>query len=420
MFVCEHVFAVSRAYNARQRTLAQLRVEGCYLPQSAIGLYVIILRYITKEILLSTSLISLGLLALLMSGRFAKYLADAADGDIAAAVVFTILANRVPSFLELIIPLAVFISVLWTYGRMYVDSEMVVLFSCGFSRLRLLAYSLLPASILAALVALFTLYLSPLGANKNDILFEEQNNRTALELLAPARFQAFGDQSSTSYFESFSTDKRQMREVFIAQGGGEQVEDVESLALVVAATGEDYFDPQTQQRYLMLRNGFRYEGSPGQANFRITQFDTYRQYLPPREPVQRTRWKSDSLSTAQLLEYDTAKNNATFHWRLALPITVLVFVAVAIPLSHTNPRRGRYAKMLPGVLLCFFYIGVLTVGRGALDDEKIPRALGLWWVHGIFITIAVGLWLWNNGQPFGRLAKVKATAPVAEVSRAQD
>jgi lipopolysaccharide export system permease protein len=61
-----------------------------------------------------------------MSSRFVQYMADAAEGKIDPNVIFAIMGYRMPGFLELILPLAFFLAVLLSYGRMYQDSEMTV------------------------------------------------------------------------------------------------------------------------------------------------------------------------------------------------------------------------------------------------------------------------------------------------------
>ncbi|MNG41868.1 hypothetical protein D3C84_1313350 [compost metagenome] len=41
------------------------------------------------------------------------------------------------------------------------------------------------------------------------------------------------------------------------------------------------------------------------------------------------------------------------------------------------------------------YLTILIAARGALDKGKIPAVFGLWWVHGIFLSIGLGLLYWE-------------------------
>ena len=63
--------------------------------------------------------------------RFSGYLNEAAAGLMSKEVLFVLMAYRLPGFLELIIPVSFFLAIMLTYGRLYVDHEMIVLQACG-------------------------------------------------------------------------------------------------------------------------------------------------------------------------------------------------------------------------------------------------------------------------------------------------
>jgi lipopolysaccharide export system permease protein len=77
-------------------------------------------------------------------------------------------------------------------------------------------------------------------------------------------------------------------------------------------------------------------------------------------------------------------------------LLVFVVTLLAVPLSRVNPRQGRFLKLLPAILLYMAYLAVLIAARGALDKEKLPAALGLWWVHGLFALIGLLLLYWEQ------------------------
>jgi lipopolysaccharide export system permease protein len=78
-----------------------------------------------------------------------------------------------------------------------------------------------------------------------------------------------------------------------------------------------------------------------------------------------------------------------------LPLLVFIVTLMAVPLSRVNPRQGRFLKLLPAILLYMAYLTMLIAARGALEKGKIPVALGLWWVHAIFLIIGLGLLYWE-------------------------
>jgi lipopolysaccharide export system permease protein len=78
-------------------------------------------------------------------------------------VLFLIMGFRLPGFLQLILPLGLFLGILLAYGRLYLESEMTVLSATGMSQQRLLGMTMAPAALVALLVAWLSLSLAPLG-----------------------------------------------------------------------------------------------------------------------------------------------------------------------------------------------------------------------------------------------------------------
>lgn len=126
----------------------------------------IVFRYLSREVLVTLSAVSAVLLVIIMSGRFIKYLAQAAQGMLDPGVLFLIMGYRLPGFLQLILPLGLFLGILLAYGRLYLESEMTVLSATGMSQQRLLAMTMAPAALIALLVAWLSLSLAPQGVTQ--------------------------------------------------------------------------------------------------------------------------------------------------------------------------------------------------------------------------------------------------------------
>src|SRR6478735_7615050 len=123
----------------------------------------IIARYLAREILQTTAAVTLILLLIFLSGRFAKYLVDAATGRISADIIFSLLLYRSPNILERILPLGLFLGILLVFGRLYVENEISVLHASGVSIARLLRASGLAIVPVSILTGVLTLYVSPAG-----------------------------------------------------------------------------------------------------------------------------------------------------------------------------------------------------------------------------------------------------------------
>jgi lipopolysaccharide export system permease protein len=357
---------------------------------------VIILRYLSREILVTMLAVSSILLLIVMSGRFARYLAEATTGRISVDVLFTLIGYRMPEFLILILPLGLFIAILLAYGRIYIESEMVVLSACGMSQRQLVIYTLIPAVIISAVVAAFSLWLGPLGAQKTETLLLEQRQRSEFDALQEGRFQSLGKGQAITYIESLSNNRKRLNHVFVAQADNDPSR--ENLVVIIAESGEQILHPDYDQRYLILHQGKRYEGRPGSSSYAVMSFDTYGQYLPPVDPALTLASKTDAMPTAQLMLAEDRESRVTLQWRFAFPLLVVIVALLAVPLSRTNPRQGRYLKMLPAILIYLVYLGALIGIRSAMDTGQWPILPGLWAVHLVFFALALLLINWHRFQ----------------------
>ena len=93
-----------------------------------------------------------------------QLLGDIADGRVPSGLLGTLILLKMPEVLGTIMPLSVFIAVIWGLGRFYRDQEMAVMRASGF-HWRLLLRPLLTLIVpVAGLLLLTGLYVSPLSA----------------------------------------------------------------------------------------------------------------------------------------------------------------------------------------------------------------------------------------------------------------
>ncbi|MNZ36219.1 Lipopolysaccharide export system permease protein LptF [compost metagenome] len=353
----------------------------------------IVFRYLSREVLLTLSAVSAVLLVIIMSGRFIKYLAQAASGLLDPGSLFLIMGYRLPGFLQLILPLGLFLGILLSYGRLYLESEMTVLSATGMSQQRLVWMTMFPATLVALIVAWLSLSLAPQGANQFQLLLNRQDALTEFDTLEPGRFQSLRDGTRVTYTERMSDDRVNLGGVFISQKNISSNNKDRGISVLVAEKGRQEIRPDGN-RYLILDNGYRYDGSPGQADYRAIKYDEYGVLLPKPE-VSDEVTDRDAMPTRTLIGSEDIRMRAELQWRISLPLLVFIVTLMAVPLARVNPRQGRFLKLLPAILLYMAYLSILIAARGALDKGKIPAVFGLWWVHGIFLSIGLGLLYWE-------------------------
>jgi len=349
-----------------------------------------ILRYLYGEVMAHTVAVSFVLLVIIFSGRFVKYLAEAATGDIAADILFPVMFYRLPGFLELIIPLGLFIGILMSYGRLYVESEMVILSACGISPSRLAAYTLVPAFVVMLVVGSLSLYVSPLGAAKSEALLDDPRSSQGLNALVAGRFQTRRKNNAVSYTESIAAETGVMQSVFLSST---KVDDdgIPRMTVTVAAEGEIVTDPETGARYLELRDGYQYVGTPGALDYHIIHFERFGELIPEKKDGIRSAAPVDGRPTLALVNSTDLEDIAALHWRLSLPFMIPIIAVIALCLSRTDHRRGRYAKMAPGFLIYLFYLMLLANGRAAIEKGEASPLTAIWWVHALFLGLALAM-----------------------------
>lgn len=367
----------------------------------------ILFRYLVKEVLVTTLAVAFTLLVIVISSRLVGYLALAADGSLAPGVLFGIILYRIPGFLQLILPLAFFVSVLLSLGRMYVDSEITVMSACGISQRRILGMVLAPALLIAAIVALTSLFLSPYTAGRVERMLNEADTATGLDLLVGGRFRYINEgRGRVTYVEQMDKQKHEMLGVFATDSARDQTTGAANQVVILAERGRTEIDPESGDQFLVLSNGTRYLGQPGALGFQVMDFAEMGQRLQPRAADMVPR-KRDTVPTADLLRSHDPIRIATLQWRLSLPLLVLVSALAAVALARTDHRRGRYGKLFPAFILFLVYFLVLSAARDAVGKERLDTVVGMWWVHAVFF--ALGLALMFGGQ-FWRSWRVRRQA----------
>ena len=328
-------------------------------------------------------------LVISMGWRFSGYLNQAAAGAMSQDVLFALMAFRLPGFLELIVPVSFFLAIMLAYGRFHVDSEMVVMESCGMSPRRLAAITLSIAGVVMVLTAGITLWLKPSGEREVEMLLQGQRNLTEFDTLAPGRFQTLRSGKRVTYVEEVKEDG-EMLNVFINEYKETNFYGAKDVITIVSDHGETQID-ERGNRFLVLNDGHRYSGQPGEKDYQIVEYREYGQLLE-KENNNARELRRSGQPTSVLLASDHHKDIAELQWRISVILMIPVIALMAIPLSKVNPRQGRFTRLVPGMILCFFYVISLSSARSAIERENIPVEAGIYWVHLIFIFLTAALY----------------------------
>ncbi|TDF39311.1 LPS export ABC transporter permease LptF [Alteromonadaceae bacterium M269] len=348
----------------------------------------LILRYLLKETIKSQLAVFLILMAIFITQKFVKVLEEASDGEVPAGLVLGFLALNVPILGSFILPLSLFLGIMLAHGRLYVDSEMVVMRACGISEWYITRIMLLLAFLVGLVCASLTLYLAPLAVETEYQLEEQVSAESGLTTLIPGRFQQTANRKAVMFVHDIESENNELKQVFLAQHDKPEDDEVnaeEEVHIVYAQTG-NVVDAADGSQKLILREGMQYEGKEAQPDFHVIAFDEYQIQIAEQQAEQKRR-KLTAYPTKQLIGDTSTDAIAELQWRIAIPLSLPFLVLIAVPLSAVDPRQGRFGKMFPALLLYIGYFLLLMAGRKVLEDGKIPTALGLWWIHAIMLLI---------------------------------
>lgn len=358
--------------------------------QIYLELCVLIFRYLAKEVFITLVALTSVSLLIVMSNQFVQYLTRAANGQIPGIFILKLMMLELPNLMGLLLPLGFYLAILLAYGRLYADSEMSVLHACGYGPRQLMKHTLGMAGVLAGVVLIIMLWLSPYISTERAKLLRTTGVQILIKTIVPAHFNSVSHGRDVFYVQSMNRDHTQAYDVFLArlvQKNNQQTWDVLWAEKAYATT-----DPATDEDYVVFEKGRVYEGFPGQADYRVIQFDQYESRLP--HPV--TTLKKEDLRVATTASLWPINNSdplkaAEIQWRLSIPLMVIVLSLVAVPLSRVNPRSGKYAKLLPAMILYVVYANFIFIARNWVVVGKVPPWLGLWWVHGLVALIGFAL-----------------------------
>ncbi|HCH32915.1 MAG TPA: LPS export ABC transporter permease LptF [Oceanospirillaceae bacterium] len=353
-----------------------------YVPKEAVTLS-IITRYINREVLVSALAVSMVLLLIISSSRFAYYLSKAVTGELDAQAVVEIIINLLPAYLSTLLPLGGFLAVLLTLGRLSVDHELTVLFANGVSQVQLVKVVLVPLSVLALLVAFLSLWLAPETSRNVEQVLYQQSHEAEFDSVVAGRFQG-NIERQVIYAEGMSDDRQQLQNVFVFNRPSSGAAPV----VIKSTSARQVFNEQFQSRYLLLKNGSRTEGEPGQLDYTITHFEELAVRLYTQE-LEINITRGFTLPTNVLIGSPVADHRAQLYWRISLPLMTLIVSFVAIALGQVSPRKGRFTRLLPAILVYLMYLSALTSFRDDMSKGLAGADIKIVALHAGFLVIGL-------------------------------
>ena len=349
--------------------------------------------HLLRETLWAWLAVTLVLVVVLLTNRLVKFMAAAARGEVPADLIFALLGLKALANLGTVLPASFFLAVILALGRLYRDSEMSAMTACGLGPRQLLTGLYGLALPLAGVVAAFSLVLGPRAEAEADRMTVKAGQEAQFQGLQGGRFLRLVDGGAV--YAAEVADDGTLRGLFARLPAAEQDR------VVIAARGYRRTDPETGARFLVLVDGWRYDGRAGLGAWRMLRFEEHGVRLEGRARVSGRR-KRDARTLPELLAGGGRADYAELQWRIGMAVSVFTLVLAAVPLARSGPREGRYAKLVGAVLLYVTYFNALKAAQDWYEEAIIPGWLGTWWVHAAVALFAAML-LWRQfGARWGR------------------
>ena len=344
-------------------------------------------RYILRETFFAFLVVTFVLFIILMSNQFAEILDDAATNQLPKDAVFAVFSLTSLQYITFLTPIGLFLGIMLALARFNRDSEMAAMASCGVGPVRLLGPISVLTVLLAVTVAWLALVRTPDASRQIEEIKIQAREDLEIGVLESGVFTSPDSGDTIVYAQDVAGDE--IYDVFIEHKDGDRV------IVIRADRGERRQNDVDGQLTFVLYNGRRYEGIPGEQSFRIIEFGEHG--MPVRVDQPEEEQPVETKSVEALLASSAPADRAELQWRLSAPFSLFVLALVAVPLSRSRPREGRYGRLGVGILVYIIYANMLNIARSMVERDEVPQWLGMWWAHVVLGLIGLTLLARESG-----------------------
>ncbi|RDE07446.1 LptF/LptG family permease [Sphingomonas aracearum] len=329
------------------------------------------------------------------------------------SVVWKMLANLLPEYLGLGIPIGLLLGILLAFRRLATSSELDVMRGVGMSYTRLLRVPYMYAVLLAAVNLAIVGYIQPKARYYYEQLRFELRTGALGASIKVGEFTHFGDRM-TLRIERSREEGRKLSGIFT------YYDDKQGGWYAVTAQGGQFLatdDPDTI--IFRLTNGRLVHSAKGFVTPRVLSFSQHDLPipLPKYENFRRRGGRNLELTLPELarLGHDGTSeelrdtSRAAFHFRLVEVATMFLLPMLAVALGVPAKRSSSAVGVMLGIVMLVAFHKVNEYGESIAGLGKINPVVMLWTPFTLFAALV--LWMYYQiayvpgGQPIGALER---------------
>jgi lipopolysaccharide export system permease protein len=351
-------------------------------------------RYIITEILKPAAAILIVLVIILASYSAITYLAQAVAGSLPPGTVGLLILLRIGMSLEVLLPTTFYLSVIIALGRLYKDSEMTALSACGVGITGVLKPVFMLSLPVAVLAGCASLYIRPESYEQIYRIMDQAQAEFDISRLEADNFLEIGNGKYVFFAEEVGNSQQGAQRVFIRLAEGDKRQVILAKRMIQGEADSN------GQRVLLFREGTFYEFPVSGPQGTISRFEQA-EYPLPAEAAGSSRYRRKAADTQDLLGSSRLDDIAELQWRLSTPLSTVLLALAGVPLSKSNPRRGKYAKLGVAIIIFAVYYQLFVIAKTWVEKAVVTPWLGIWWVPLLMALLAI-LLLWRTGEVFYR------------------
>ena len=335
-------------------------------------------RYILKELFVPFS-ISLGILCfIVLTKEMLRLVELLVTNGVGLLAVFKIIANLMPSFLVLTLPMACLISSITTFSRFSFDKELVAMRAAGLSLLRIAV----PVFFFSFFVFLGTLFLSQWGQPWSSI---------SLKKLAISLIQ---DQLHLALDRGVFNEPMDDMMIFVpTPEPGERAAGIFILdqrdpakeIIITAQTFQMLEHPQRKQFGMRLHEGEIHHVPKDGLQHHQLAFSTYdlKMNLSPALTVEKPERPDYRHIMAELDKSDwrdtrMLRRLMEYYKDLGFPVATLILGVLGMPVGIVSKRTGRMRGFVLGIFIMVGYYLLNVLGEFSVTALLLHPFAGAW------------------------------------------
>lgn len=363
----------------------------------------ILFRYVCREVVTPFLLGLLIFTSVLFTARIIKLVELVVNRGVPIVQMLEIFLYVTPAFFELTVPMAFLLALLWGFGRLSTDREIIALKSCGISFYQIALPVWLCTIVVLAGTFMLTLVVRPWSNTALKQVFYEVTKTRATAGLKEKTFNT-DFEGLVIYAEEIQPPGTLLRGVMIADSRTQQQKNTIFAQRGLVITNED-----TYLLTLRLMEGTIHSVEAQKQSYQTTHFAVYDVTLnlltalaankkPDRDPQDMPLTELQATILDKQAQHANAnKELVEWHRRFALPFACVVFSVLALPLSVQTTRSLRsYSFALSLAVLLIYYL-LLTMGETFGEKGILPPVVALWLPNVVLGSI--GVWVfWGTAK----------------------